>query len=132
MLDRYQTPCTHDGCGICGISTTEFQHSHIRTDAWQRYGQGFYFAPNSSKARDYCSKPENGKYKAMLVCQVATGKAYALRKNKKELKEPPEGYHSVHGKRKSFLSSSTLNYDERVVYTPDASCPRYVLLFVDQ
>jgi hypothetical protein len=129
-LDCYQTPCTNE-CGICGISTAGFQHSHIQTQRWQRYGHGFYFAPNSSKSRDYCSKPENGKYKAMLVCQVATGKEYTIRKDKKDFKEPPKGYHSVHGKSKSRFFDSTLNYDESVVFKSDAVCPRYVLLFID-
>lgn len=79
MLHRYQMSCTSGQCGICGISVTGFQFNCIR-DRWQRYGQGFYFAPNSSKSHDYCSKPDNGKYMAMLVCQVATGKEYTLRK----------------------------------------------------
>ena len=76
-----------------------------------------------------CSKPNNGKYMAMLVCQVATGKEYTLRKNMTDLKGLPKGCHSVHGKSKSWLHSSTLNYDEIVVYNPDAICPRYVLLY---
>ena len=129
MLHRFQIPCTSGQCGICGISVTGFQFKCIRDDRWQRYGQGFYFAPNSSKSHDYCSKPDNGKYMAMLFCQVATGKEYTLRKNDQHLTEPPKGGHSVHGKSKSWLFSSTLNYDEIVVFNPDAICPRYVLLY---
>ena len=128
MLNRFQTQCTGDQCGICGISRQGFQQECIR-DRFQRYGQGFYFAPNSSKSHDYCSKPDNGKYMAMLICQIAPGKEHNLRKNMTDLKEPPKGYHSVHGRRKSLLFSSDLNYDEIVVFSGDAACPRYVLLY---
>ena len=131
MLHRYQTPCTSEECGICSISTTGFQRDRIR-DRWQRFGPGFYFAPNSSKSHDYSSKPDNGKYMAMFVCQVATGKEYTLRKNKSDLKELPEGRHSVRGRSKSLIRSSDLNYDETAVYNPDAVCPRYVLLYTTE
>ena len=66
---------------------------------------------------------------AMLVCQVATGKEHTLRKNMIDLKEPPKGCHSVHGKSKSLLFKSVLNYDEIVIFNPNGACPRYVLLY---
>ena len=127
-LELYLTPCQNSACGICGISTTGFQKHCIRA-RFQRYGNGFYFAPNSSKSHDYCSKPDAARCNAMLLCQVAIGKSYTTRTNMRELEGPPKNHHSVHGKRKSILSKSELNYDEIVVYSSAAICPRYVLLY---
>ena len=128
-LERYQTPCSRsEGCGVCGISREGFQKDFIR-NRWQRYGQAFYFAPNSSKSHDYCSKPKNAKCLGMLLCQVAPGKKYTSRMNMSGLAEAPRGYDSIHGKKKSFLHNSVLNYDEVVVFDSDAVCPRYVLLY---
>lgn len=127
-LDLYQTPCKRGDCGICGVSREGFQHVHVR-ERWQRYGRGFYFAPNSSKSNDYCSKPDDAKLMAMLLCQVAPGKEHTSRKNMSDLKKPPKGCDSVHGKSKSLLFKSVLNYDEIVVFNGDAVCPRYVLLY---
>ena len=130
QLDLYQTPCNghRSTCGICGISTDGFQHKFIR-ERWQRYGQGFYFAPNSSKSNDYCSNPADVEWKAMFLCQVAPGKKHFTRKNLTDLEGPPKGYNSVYGKSKTFLLNSVLNYDELAVFTSAAACPRYVLLY---
>ena len=129
-LERYQTPCSRsEGCGVCGISREGFQKECIHQDGWQRYGEGFYFAPNSSKSHAYCSKPESANCFSMLLCQVAPGKNFTSRTNMSDLEEPPRGYDSVYGKKKSFLHSSVLNYDEVVVFNGDAVCPRYVLLY---
>ena len=63
-------------------------------------------------------------YRAMLLCKVAVGRRYVTQRNHHELKTPPEGYESVHGKH-----GGTLNYDEIVVYNPEAVLPTYVLLY---
>ena len=42
---------------------------------------------------------------------------------------PPEGYHSVYGTRKSG-GDSVLNYDEIVLFDPDAISPLYVFMYI--
>ena len=131
-------PCSNDGCGVCSISTTGFDPEQIRTAAWQRFGKGFYFAPNSSKAYDYPRSLYGGssaqpRYRCMLVCDVAPGRKHMKRKNADYLEGPPQGFHSVHGRanpRKYIFwkEESDLNYDEVVVYHSEAIQPRYVFI----
>ena len=50
---QYNTLCSNSKCGACGIAKEGFDPQCINSSAWQRFGNGFYFAPNSSKAYDY-------------------------------------------------------------------------------
>ena len=61
----------------------------------------------------------------MLLCQVAVGRRYFTKSNHCDLKTAPSGYDSVHGKH-----GGTLNYDETVVYNPEAILPIRVLLYI--
>ena len=123
----YFLPCKDPNCGACGILQDGFVKEHIDTVRWQRYGNGFYLARNSSKANDYvggCST-----YRALLLCDVAPGKKHELRVNASDITRPPEGYHSVYGKKSSFFKSSVLNYDEIVLFDSNALCPRYLFFY---
>ena len=46
-------PCENPNCGACGIVRQGFNLQKISRSSFQRFGEGFYFAPNSSKAHDY-------------------------------------------------------------------------------
>ena len=54
-LANYAELCDDPNCGACGIARRGFDPHRINLSAWQRFGNGFYFAPNvnSSKSYDY-------------------------------------------------------------------------------
>ena len=99
-------------------------------DSYQRYGLGFYFALNSSKAHDYpikemTQRPPGSQRRKMLLCRVATGREFRTRKNLDRGETvPPPGYDSVHGEGGT---GSTLNWDELVVYSEEAVLPYAVV-----
>ena len=126
---QYLQLCGNSRCGACGISKSNFQSSRIGRDRWQRFGNGFYLAPNSSKSHDYTARGTQGQMQAMFVCDVAPGNKYNLRYNCIDLAGPPEGYHSVYGHCAYFGHFGNLNYEELVVFSSDAICPRYLLLY---
>jgi len=110
-------------CGVCGIIQNGFLEKFISANInFQRFGDAFYFAFNSSKSHDYTQG--HGEYRAMLLCKVAVGKRYITQHNHCELTAPPSGYNSVYGKR-----GGSLNYDEIVIYNPEAVLPTHVLLY---
>ena len=117
-----RTLCNKGNCGICGISSAGLDTRCISKDSFQRFGSGFYLAPNSSKCSDYTHGCHG--YKAMLTCDVLPGKKYTLQTNRRQLSGPPSGYDSVHGK-----VGGDLNYPELVVYNPDAVLPRYIIVY---
>ena len=119
--------CNSRECGVCGITRYNFMKEQIDGCRWQRFGDGFYLAPNSSKSHDYTSAA-NG-CRAMFVCDVAPGRKEELRHSKPGLRRPSEGFHSVYGRSKLLHLWGDLNYDEIVLYEPDAVCPRYIILY---
>lgn len=124
---HYFLPCKDPKCGACGILQDGFVKQCISTSRFQRYGPGFYLACNSSKANDYvggCST-----YRAILLCDVAPGRKNEVRENACNVTGPPEGYHSVYGKKKTWFRSGVLNYDEIVLYDSNALCPRYIFFY---
>ena len=112
-------------CGACGIIENGFETSKI-SNRWQRFGPGFYLASNSSKSGDYCRG--NGSLRAIFLCDVAPGKKHELRTSNPGLDAPPSDCHSVYGKSKFLGKFGDLNYDEMVLYAPDAIYPRYVFI----
>ena len=118
-----KAPCADSECGICGISRTGLDRRCIRKNIkFQRFGHGFYLAPNSSKCHDYTQGAHG--YRAMLLCDVCPGRKYNLRSNNKNLRKPPSGYDSVFGE-----TGGHLNYAEIVVYNPDAVVPRFIIVY---
>ena len=131
VLDEFHVMCDKENCGICGITKNGFQQKFI-SSRWQRLGRGFYLAPKSSKSHDYCvMRAENSyaSYRGMFLCEVAAGKKHTLRYNSVSLEGPPDGCHSVYGKSKFMFLFGDLNYDEIVLYTEKAICPRFVILY---
>ena len=118
-----QALCSNQDCGACGISSTGFDRRCFRKNInFQRFGHGFYLASNSSKCHDY-TQGING-YRVMLLCDVCPGNKYTLKKDNKQLTSPPQGYDSVHGQ-----TGGSLNYEEIVLYQPDAILPRYIIVY---
>lgn len=117
------TLCSDVDCGVCGIANIGFDRRCIRKNIdFQRFGHGFYLAPNSSKCHDYT----HGRcgYRAMLLFDVCPGNKYQLQTDDEKLTAPPEGYNSVHGKH-----GISLNYDELVLYNPDGALPKYIIVY---
>ena len=118
-----QTLCQYTSCGVCGISSCGLDPKFIRQNiAFQRFGSGFYLAPNSSKCHDY-TEGSNG-CRAMLLCDVLPGKKYDLTKTDQNLQGPPRGFNSVYGQ-----VGQDLNYPEIVLYEPSAVLARYIILY---
>lgn len=118
--------CADPDCGICGISRVGFDRERIGTNIsrFKRFGHGIYLAPNSSKCHDYTQGVPEYNLRAQLLCLVACGAKYELMQDDTSLMQPPESYHSVYGK-----AGVRLNYDEIVVYEPDAVLPQYVVVY---
>jgi len=118
--------CDNSRCGICGIAKEGFDESRIgyNIPKFQRFGNGIYLAPNSSKCHDYTQ----GWYgvRAMLVCKVALGNSYILTQNQSDLTTAPSGYDSVYGKNSL---QGALNYDEVVIYCSKALLPTFVIIY---
>ena len=126
-MDQSLVFCKSSACGACGIAQNGMDTKKISKTAWQRYGPGFYFATNSSKAHDYAERKQNCEAVcAVFLCDVAVGKEYTTKYNASQLQGPPKGYHSVHGVHSKHGS---LNYDELVVYNTAAVYPRYIFLY---
>ena len=118
-----KTLCSDTNCGVCGISNTGFDRRCIRKNIdFQRFGHGFYVAPNSSKCHDY-TQGKHG-YRAMVLFDVCPGNTYVLQRDDETLTQPPTGYNSVHGR-----AGQSLNYDELVLYNPDGAFPRYIIVY---
>ena len=118
-----QSPCNDKECGVCGISTFGMFRECIRKNInFQRFGHGFYFAPNSSKCHDYTQGVQT--HRAMLLVEILPGQKYTITNNDVKLTQPPDGCHSVYGK-----SGQALNYAELVVYNPDCVMPRYIIVY---
>ena len=60
----------------------------------------------------------------MLLCDVCPGNKYTLQRDNQQLTSPPQGYDSVHGQ-----TGGSLNYEEIVLYQPDAILPKYIIVY---
>lgn len=118
------SPCTDKDCGVCGISKFGMFRECIRKNInFQRFGHGFYFAPNSSKCHDYTQGVAT--HRAMLLVDIYPGKKHVILTDDVKLTKPPDGCHSVCGQ-----PGRALNYAEIVVYNPDCVMPRYIVVYV--
>ena len=121
-IDNTLVFCKIPSCGVCGIASRGFDPQRISKLDWQRFGEGFYLAPNSSKSHDYTSDNIH----SVFQCDVAPGKKHKLEQNASHLHGPPEGYGSVYGKHSR---KSPLNYDEIILDNPAAIHPCYVFIY---
>ena len=122
-LTNTNSLCNNEHCGICGIANIGFDRRCIQKNInFQRFGHGFYLAPNSSKCHDY-TQGKHG-YRAMILFDVCPGGKHQLQKDDIKLTAPPTGCHSVYGK-----AGLSLNYDELVIYNPDGALPRHIVIY---
>ena len=123
-ISSKQDICTSLDCSVCRISESGFSRFKIRQNIphFQRFGQGFYLAPKSSKCHDYTQGAHT--YRAMLLCRVFPGNKYKLKKDDSSLQGPPSGYHSIYGE-----AGRSLNYEEIVLPNADAILPKYIIVY---
>lgn len=125
------------------------------TGKWQRFGSGFYMAPQASKSHT-CKRPKSGRrrcialtrgfsaadplkdmralpaglhVRSMILCRVAKGRVWETDTNHPELtgRELGEmGFHSVHGVAEAH---GVMKLDEFVVYHAAAILPLAVVTY---
>ena len=118
-----KSACNDSNCGICGISQKGFDEKLIRKNiTFQRFGNGFYLAPNSSKCHDYTQGTHTNR--AMLLCDVIPGEKCTFTRDQPHLMAPPDGHDSVYGE-----PGHRLNYPEIVLYKKASILPRYVIMY---
>ena len=95
------------------------------------YGQGIYFATDSSKSAQQIYTVGSNK---LLLCDVLLGKSKKVfsADTKLSLKKiRDEGCDSVFAPRDSKATGGVLN-DEFVIYDPDQALPRYIIHFTSR
>ncbi len=98
-----------------------------RTDAgW--LGNGIYFGDAACTSCFYTT-PGRKKTRLMAVCNVALGKMKKYTKITYGLNEPPSGYDSCHGVRRTKLKSSQFDDDEFVIYDTNQQQMKYLVEF---
>ena len=112
--------------GVKGITKDGFRMPKQDLPFQERgmFGQGIYFATDSSKsAREIYTKGSN----KLLLCDVFLGKVKEVRSsdrwwNRKKLKS--QKFDSLHAPRNSAVKN-----DEFVIFNPDQALPRYIIHF---
>ncbi|CAG8446620.1 9465_t:CDS:2 [Acaulospora morrowiae] len=120
FVDKPCDPNSAESCAGCNILSRGFDISKSGSaNPFKRFGSGIYFAPNSSKAHSYATpRGGAGDLYTILFCFVALGRSHKTVDDMPHLTEPPYPCHSVHGR-----VGHRLNYEEYVVYRPDAVVP---------
>ncbi|KAK9969169.1 hypothetical protein ABG768_027366 [Culter alburnus] len=104
------------------------QHGIERTDIGN-LGGGIYFS-NSLKTSVKYSKPSvTDGSRLLLVCEVALGRCKDLLKKDATLTCAPDGYHSVHGVRRTPNRLSEFEDDEFVIYNTEQIRLKYVVQY---
>jgi len=108
------------------IISTGFLKPEAKKKSKSMFGEGIYFASDSSKsAQDRYTRGSN----MLLVCDVLLGKTFTVSTamhsmTGRELNR--RGYDSLFAKRGTKGTGGVLN-DEFVVYSPDQALPRYIV-----
>ena len=112
--------------GVKGITKNGFRlpDENPSDDKRGMFGQGIYFATDSSKSAQEIYTKGSGK---LLLCQVILGKSKVVHEadnklNKKKLKE--QKYDSVYAPRGYAVKN-----DEFVIFDPDQALPQYIIHF---
>lgn len=110
--------------GIQGIVEKGFQLPSV--DKRNMFGQGIYFATDSSKsAQKIYTKGSN----KLLLCEVLLGRTLMVQRAQADLnkmKINKKGYDSLFSKREGIATGGTM-YDEFVVYDPYQAITRYIV-----
>ena len=123
-ITNNEDACCSLNCSTCRIVTSGFSSHRIGTNIsrFQRFGHGFYLAPNSSKCHEYTEGAYD--FRALILCDVCPGKKCEMTTNNTKLTGPPPGYDSIHGKKGQYL-----NYEEVVLPRADAILPKYIIVY---
>ncbi|XP_065105064.1 protein mono-ADP-ribosyltransferase PARP4-like isoform X2 [Paramisgurnus dabryanus] len=104
------------------------QHGIERTDIGN-LGGGIYFSDSLMTSVKYSKPSVADGSRLLLVCDVALGQCKNLLKRDTTLTCAPEGYHSVHGVRRTPKTTSEFQDDEYVVYNTDQIKLKYVVQY---
>ncbi|KAA0715889.1 Poly [ADP-ribose] polymerase 4 [Triplophysa tibetana] len=104
------------------------QHGIERTDIGN-LGGGIYFSDSLMTSVRYSKPSSTNGSRLLLVCDVALGQCKDLLKRDTTLTFAPEGYHSVHGVRRTSKMPSDFEDDEYVVYNTDQIQLKYVVQY---
>ncbi len=110
--------------GIDGITKDGFRLP--KKDATNMYGQGVYFATDSSKSAQKCYTQGSDK---LLLCDVLLGKTWTVSKHQQHMDRDQitdRGYDSLYAERDTRLQGGVL-FDEFVVYNPHQALPKYII-----
>ena len=93
------------------------------------FGNGIYFADQSSKSEQYSSARFGGSRGSsdsyfMFIADVALGKIKKYDTSQSWLNSPPSGYHSVQGEK-----GRSLVHNEFIIYTPKQNILKYLIEF---
>ncbi|XP_043851171.1 protein mono-ADP-ribosyltransferase PARP4 [Dromiciops gliroides] len=103
-------------------------HGIERTD-FGNLGSGIYFSDSLSTGMKYSQPNKINGTRFLVVCDVALGSCMNLHKRNLSLTEPPQGYDSVHGIRRTEHIISDFEDDEFVVYKTSQVKMKYLVNF---
>ncbi|XP_072467757.1 protein mono-ADP-ribosyltransferase PARP4 isoform X2 [Notamacropus eugenii] len=103
-------------------------HGIERTD-FGNLGSGIYFSDSLSAGIKYSQPNETNGTRFLVICDVALGSCMNLHKRDFSLTEPPPGYDSVHGIRRTEHIISDFQDDEFVVYKASQVKMKYLVNF---
>ncbi|KAK7153948.1 hypothetical protein R3I94_007341 [Phoxinus phoxinus] len=104
------------------------QYGIDRTDIGN-LGGGIYFSDSLNTSVKYSKPSVTDGSRLLLVCEVALGRSKDLLKKDTTLTCAPDGYHSVHGVRRTPNRLSEFEDDEFVVYNTEQIRLKYVVQY---
>ena len=139
-------PCARAECKVCSICQSSFHLREVGAGSggrgWAgklRYGDGLYFAPNSSKSNDYNEKSQRERksgagevrrWRCMFLSTVALGRSFSPTEDQMSPDEcealVAQGYHSIDADPAQI---EKLNYAEVVVYDHRQVIPAYLIVY---
>ncbi|KAF9783095.1 hypothetical protein BJ322DRAFT_1008547 [Thelephora terrestris] len=117
--------CYSAQCSLCCIIRASFDLTHSGKKSGSSFGHGIYTSSTSSNSNGYSKNLTASTLKAVLLVYVVVGKAKKIASNQAAVTQPPAGYDSVIAEP----ATGFLDYDELVVYSEDAVCPAYLVMY---
>ncbi|RKP15446.1 hypothetical protein BJ684DRAFT_18222 [Piptocephalis cylindrospora] len=128
--------CTMSTCPMCNIVRGAFDPMYIginhRNQVMQRFGWGFYLAPDSSKSHFYAGPGErviNGGFRAqraMLLCEVELGSwRLATKADEERDQTTTREFDCLFGK----ANTAGLNYSEYCFLRSEAILPSCIIIY---
>jgi len=117
--------CYSAQCSLCCIIRTSFDLSHAGKKSGWMLGRGIYTSSTSSNSDGYSQNLTASPFKAVLLVYVVVGKAKKVASHQSIVMQPPAGFDSVIAEP----ATGFIAYDELVVYSNDALCPAYLVIY---